>query len=82
MRWRTPLFLGAAVLAVAGAISAFIAFGAQWKESSPFDEGVISERCGTSTEWQYRQEGILTIADGVLAFAVETLAKGSAGPPT
>ena len=26
--------------------------------------------------------GILTIADGVLAFAVETLAKGSAGPPT
>ena len=28
MRWRTPLFLGAAVLAAAGAISAFIAFGA------------------------------------------------------
>lgn len=38
MRWRMPLFLGAAVLAVVGAISAFIAFGAPGGDDpAPFD---------------------------------------------
>ena len=46
MRWRTPLFLGAAVLAAVGAISVFVALGAPGDDEPPLATPIPEELRG------------------------------------